>query len=208
MDELTRQVNEVLEHYAPSGRATLIAYGRDGLLQMTRIPNPDFVQPPVRFSERLGLAGVHKNYNLPEGLSAERLESYVLVLEHAETKGDMSPRERKDRVAQMWQGIVARNPDLNAVTLNNDSADDIQTVLRGVASAYVPRDIDHFMRLPPDKLAHACKDKAYADVYKHIADYLGEAPRWVPAMETMRHIEQQAASAKLRAFHSQRYDFD
>jgi hypothetical protein len=151
---------------------------------------------------------VHKNYLLPEGMTALKLETYVLVLEHAETCGDMSARERKDRMMQLWQGIAARNQGLETIAFDDSDPNETMMVLRGCAGAYVPRDIDHFMRLPANKLAHACADKTYAGAYKRVAACLGEAPRWVPALETMRDIERQVSAAKLRAFHARRYDFD
>lgn len=201
MDTLTQEIDTTLASYAPAGTAMLKAVDpHSGVPHLTRVPNPDFVQPPVVFAEKFGLAGIAAQYRLPENISAQKLETYVNVLKHAEITGGISPRMRHDRLFEIWQSLIGRNPQLAEVRVDHDKPEALQTAIIGVTSAYLPRDIAHFMSLPADKLAGACKDKSYETLYKKVCAHLGsEHPRWVPHLDTLKEMDRQFTGQKLQA---------
>lgn len=124
--------------------AELTAHFPDRPLQYftIHVPPKGFHQPPVEFEKRYGLKGIAYDYTLPAGLTSVDLQAYADLLLYQRVAQISTVEQFEARVREIWNVLAEMNPALRGLKYGDPLM--LYDMIRGVASAFNPSDIDNF----------------------------------------------------------------
>ncbi len=158
MDNTAREITQTLDLFKAqgqtrrdpkTGRSYVVVAIPTGVFKNTAsidiaIPNPDFREPAADFEQQHGLHHIARHYSLPHGVSAPEIEAYAVVMNY---RNDIPRAVFREKMADLWQELVGRNPDLGEIKYDLAKNPDAHYFLvQGVASAFNPDDIAYFVQ--------------------------------------------------------------
>ncbi len=166
---------------------------QDGSLIEMSLPNPAFGQPPVTFERREKVTGISETYDLPDGLSPQKLDSYVMTVMHARLSCMLDPDEAAERLTGVFDLLAESNPQLKKLAFDRQDWHKGYHALMGVASAFNVQDIQYWLDNTTGMTIR--KDEAYDALRSETAEIAGNIG-WRPAPDTLRDIRRRIEEKK------------
>ena len=199
MRHLSKKILSTIEEFKLQGKT------QDGLttLQMPfvtdevffidiNIPDPYFSQPAVEFEENYNVKGISQNYILPQGISADTLQSYMLINRF---RTDIDQKEKIKNSNAVYKTITKLNPVLKKINDKIENNDQKYFLIMGVASAFNLDDIDTFifrksLKTPVDKMESSLEFKNLTATFNRYNKDEGAELElyWIAAPQTLKTI--------------------
>lgn len=152
----------------------------------------DFCQPPVDFEKKTGMQGLSCTYVLPHGLSSKELQKYALLSFSADRPA------AHEKLSEMWRHLQTCNPyELKGLTFEAKNTENVFHAVMGVASAFLPRDIQLFIdrQHDVDGPHEAARPRSSEEKFlRNKIDVCCGPIGWAPSLATLQSISRQLNS--------------
>ena len=146
-------------------------------------------QPALALAAQFNLRAIGKKYRLPPGLTAARLEAYVLAQRWAAQRGLIAQDTYAENLRETCALLSALNPTLTRLQFDRGDTGRLFDLLMGVSSGFNPDDIQFY--LAGNYYSVAMMQQDYAAKNNAAQRCLGTDIGWVPSPRTLDKIIRQ-----------------
>ncbi|MCK4945332.1 MAG: hypothetical protein KAS59_03615 [Alphaproteobacteria bacterium] len=145
------------------------------------LPDLAFFQPPSEFEKQNGIHGFSCQYILPQGLLPRELQEYAKIAR-------LNDQDMHEKLNEVWEQLKKDNEKtLGSLKFDTNNTIQLYNVILGVASAFLPRDIQSW--IDGNTSVSALREEQETEsLMNKIETHFGRIC-WVPCLDTLRLID-------------------